>query len=419
MATIITDFKLNTEQEKALQIIEDRMYPYILLTGDAGTGKSTLIKRFIEDEKREGNNVIVSASTGFAASLLNGVTYYNAFHLYPGVENGDKKVFVSAELSNVDTIIIDEVSMITAEMFDLIFQMLMHIRDKYGKIIKLVLVGDFSQLPPISGKGYINMHWLFESNAFNNVLCIRLKTKVRQSDDSEFSEKLDLLRYRNGECIDYINNKSIKKVFQGYTFLCGKNDDAEAICKSMLSKLPGDEYKCDCEIIGGNLTNRLRRNLDVSQLEYSLLLKKGAHVRFTINDKSNRYCNGTDGIVEKIVTSKLDRNYVEKIYVRRTDDNQLVEVGRVCIQLDGTSDIYISQFPLRLSYAMTIHKSQGMTFDKINIIPAGWEPGQLYVALSRAKHIEDIYLSEPITYEMLKCDPRVIKFYNDTKFIEL
>ena len=420
MEVIILDpmaFNLNVEQQNAINYLKSRNYPDLLLTGDAGTGKSTVIKTLIKEERMLGKNVVVTASTGFAASLLGGMTYYKAFNIYPGVEYKSQSIVVPKNIIEADYIIIDEVSMITAEMFDLIFQELEYVRMCKNSNIQLILVGDFSQLPPITGKGYHNMHWLFESNAFKNVQCIRLRNKVRQEDDLEFSVNLDKIKMQDDSCLDYINKNCSKEAFVNAPYLCGIREKAEEICKSYLRKLNGEEYEIDCEILGEGLTSISRRYIECSRLEKVLLIKKEALVRFTINDDHGRFVNGTEGVISGIIPSEKDNQRVERIIVRRTDNNELIELERVTLLLDGSKDTYISQFPIRLSYAMTIHKAQGMTFDKVNIIPAGWEPGQLYVALSRARHIGDIFLYEEITPEMIKCDPRVIKFYNDTRFL--
>jgi len=145
-------------------------------------------------------------------------------------------------------------------------------------------------------------------------------------------------------------------------------------------------------------------------VEKQLVLKNDAYVIFTVNSEDGSYFNGEVDIVRYIKHD--NQNRIISVTVEKEDGSNVCVTKRT-IPYDNDMDKFIQQFPLRLAYAITIHKSQGMTFDRINIMPAGWEPGQLYVALSRAKTIDGIYLTEPITAEMLKADPRVIKFYNE------
>lgn len=398
-------FPWNDEQKKALKVLCGEEYPYLLLTGDAGTGKSTVIKECITRLRNMGKNVIVAASTGFAAAAINGTTYYEAFGLHPRDEEGENHIIIPQSLSKSDVVIIDEVSMITAEMFDLIFQELQYIYKQKGKQIKLILIGDFFQLPPVSEKGYVNMHWLFQANAFKNLHTIMLKEKVRQAGDAEFAQNLDYAKHGDERCIGYINSHCSKTKFVDGTYLCGTRSDAEMICKSKLLKLQGKEEIIPQECTRNNLLIRSRE--ECTQLELVLMLKIGARIRFTVNDTSDgKYVNGTSGIIRAI---NKENGRVISLTVETQEG--VIEVGRVSFPSDKDPNTQISQFPVRLSYAITIHKAQGMTFDYINIIPAGWEPGQLYVALSRAKTIGGIYLHQPITKEMLKCDPRVVMFY--------
>jgi len=394
-----TNLKLNTEQEQALSLMLNEANRFILLTGDAGTGKSTVIREFITRIRQRGQQIEVSASTGIAATHLDGTTFYRVLKLHPAM---NRVTYVPTSLAQVDVIVIDEVSMITAETFDAVFQEIIWIENNLKKKIRLVLVGDFYQLPPVTGKSYYNSHWLFESINFKrNFITIKLYQKMR-TDENEFAAMLDLAKNGDPRFLEYINNSCSKTKFQGAPFLCGTREEANKICKYELLKLLGSEKVLKCNIITPPGVSA--RNKEHPQLETTLVLKVGARVMFTVNDRGNiQYSNGTLGRV-----TGFDEN--DRFVWVQIDNGPTIKVERVSLKDEIDENITYTQFPLRLSYAFTIHKAQGMTLEEVNIIPAGWDPGQLYVAISRARRAEKIYLSDKVTAQMLRVDHRVIIF---------
>ena len=399
---------LYPEQLFALNVLEVPCLPYIFLTGDAGTGKTELIKYYISSERKAGKNIVVSASTGLAASHLEGVTFFHAFNIYPGLVESNATITIPKQIQNADIIIIDEISMVTAKLFDFIFYTVYTNRSKGIKPEqKLIVIGDIGQLQPVNPRGYRYNHLVIHSPNFQKYFAtIYLKEKHRQAEDLEYAKLLDRLKTGDTSCIEPLTKLFNKNYNPNAPFLCGKKDTANSICAEHLKSLPGDEY-----IFQQTYYNRQTKqeckyaNVKCSQLEPELHIKVKANIIFTVNDPNGLYYNGMFGTIKAI------NNITQEITISANGHDIVLQRIHICADDDCNYDIV--QFPIRLSYALTIHKAQGMTFDEINIIPAGWDPGQLYVALSRAKSASGVHIHGKITEDMIKCDPRVRCFYED------
>ena len=416
---------LNSKQQIASMCMESGKNVFI--TGDAGTGKSFVINRFIHWCKKENKQVVVCAPTGVAAINIGGVTAHRVFKIpiKPLIESPKS---IPTTLKDADVILIDEVSMLRLDIFDYMATILFALnrfRRQRGKDdIQVILVGDFFQLPPVltdkdrevlemykyrdgMGKGFAfqSQYW----NAFNFV-CIQLDEVVRQ-DDKEFIYNLNAIRYGDYRGINYFNKNSASDEIKDAILICGTNKAVNRKNEEEYKKIKSEEFIYDAKIDG-----------DVAESDKMvpdrLKLKVGCRVMTVINDYAGKYQNGTLATVLNLTDDRV---------VILTDDGEVADIepytwnvnnysanntkNKVKLKLDciGT----FTQYPLKLAYAVTVHKSQGQTFDKVNLNPYCWDCGQLYVALSRVKTIEGLHLTEQIRPSYLIASSDVKEFYRN------
>lgn len=399
----------------------------IFLTGDAGTGKSFVINRFIHWCKKENKQVVVCAPTGVAAINIGGVTVHRVFKIpiKPLIESPKS---IPVTLRDADVILIDEVSMLRLDIFDYMSNILFALnsfrRQRGKKDVQIILVGDFFQLPPVlidkdrevleaykyrngMGKGFAfqSQYW----NAFNFV-CIQLDEVVRQ-DDKEFIYNLNAIRYGDYRGINYFNKNSASDEIKDAILICGTNKAVNRKNEEEYKKIKSEEFIYDAKIDG-----------DVAESDKMvpdrLKLKVGCRVMTVINDYAGKYQNGTLATVLNLTDDRV---------VILTDDGEVADIepytwnvnnysanntkNKVKLKLDciGT----FTQYPLKLAYAVTVHKSQCQTFDKVNLNPYCWDCGQLYVALSRVKTIDGLHLTEQIRPSYLIASSDVKEFYRN------
>lgn len=407
----------------------------VFLTGDAGTGKTYVLNKFIEAQRARGRNVMVCAPTGIAALHINGVTLHRQFKADIKV-NVNTSVYdeVAYELADVDTLVIDEISMCRIDLFELIVKYIFSansLRRRRNKPrLQIVLSGDFLQLPPVMTEAdrkllselysrEITMGFAFESEFWNklNLKYIVLTDVVRQ-DNKEFLQILNRLRLGDKTALDYIMANCSKLPLEDAVNLYGKNNTATERNIEELNKLPSELYTHQAVITGA-------AKITDTNADEILPLKVGARVMSLINkelsDGSLVYGNGSLGTVVAInidyVTVEFDNGAIENIGLHTWEVEEYfiensVETGNVpklCTREIGT----VVQYPLKLAYAITIHKSQGQTYNSVNINPYAWDCGQLYVALSRVKDIKNLYLTNEINYDYLVLSLNVVKFYNE------
>lgn len=402
----------------------------VFLTGNAGTGKSYVVNKFVEDARKQGLNVLVAAPTGIAAFNINGTTLHRAFSIPTGALTYRKADYVVEDtIVASDVIVIDEVSMCRMDVFDFIYNKIMSAnsrRKRMGKMcIQLIVVGDFFQLAPVTigsekkaldnyYKTDVGLAFAFQSKfwdyfEFKNIIL----TEVVRQENLGLITKLNDIRLGKVNAIKYFWENSAKDKIEDAITICGKNNAVNKINNEKLSLLPSNEivYKAD-------FTGELSRIEKDTIADLELHLKVGARVMTLINDK-NLVCNNGSfgtvvGLYSDAVVVKLDsggevalRKYEWKVYDYdiETDIN-----GKEKLVRCEVGSIY--QFPVKLAYAITIHKSQGQTYDKANLLPYCWDCGQLYVALSRVKSIENLHLEYEPDMEYLKISLNVIKFYN-------
>ncbi|MFH1197277.1 MAG: AAA family ATPase [bacterium] len=422
--------QITGEYKKAKDYIESGC-PVIFVSGNAGTGKSTLIKylRSTIDKK-----IVVLAPTGVAALNIEGSTIHSFFRLPPKIHNdedikvvSDKKIYQKLEL-----LIVDEVSMVRCDILDSIDKFLRKNRPVDAPFggVQVLLVGDLFQLPPVIprkerdvllSKGYAGHHF-FNSFVIQDspIVHVELTTIFRQKESSfisllnniRFAENVEsTLAEINKQCYNTGRQKA------DITLTC-TNNSADQININELHKLQSKEYTFTGEIAG-------KFNLDEDKLPspMNLKLKVGAHVMFTRNDDSKRWVNGSLGIirgiddgnirVEIIDNDRQSIHLVERVTwetYRYTYDH---DKNKILSEVIGE----YTQFPLTLAWAVTIHKSQGKTLQNvlIDLGSGAFDSGQVYVALSRCRSIDGIQLARPIRQSEIKCDPMIKQFLEMVK----
>lgn len=406
----------------------------VFLTGDAGTGKTYLLNKFIQDQRARNRNVMVCAPTGIAALHINGVTLHHQFKADIKT-NVDTKTYdeVVYELVDVDTLIIDEISICRIDLFEYVVKYIFganSIRKQRNKPkIQVVLSGDFLQLPPviteedrkILNKFYnrdITMGFAFESQYWKMLdLHIVILTEVVRQENSEFLQILNRIRLGDKTAVDYIMQNCSKVPIQDAVNLYGKNNSVTERNIAELNNLPTELYTHEAIITGA-------AKITDTNAEMILPLKVGARVMTLTNkemeDGSLIYGNGSLGTVVSInddsVTVEFDDGFIEnieqyewKIEEYYVENSNTTSFPKLCKREIGK----VIQYPLKLAYAITIHKAQGQTYNAVNINPYTWDCGQLYVALSRVKDIKNLYITSEINYDYLVISLNVIKFYNE------
>jgi ATP-dependent DNA helicase PIF1 len=383
-------------QEEALNIL--KLGHNVYLTGPAGSGKTHVLNQYVSFLRERGVVVAVTASTGIAATHIGGVT----LHSWSGIgvkdfvseydlETLEQKKAMWKKYQETSVLVIDEVSMLAGHQLDMVDEIARHMRrseEPFGGM-QVVFTGDFFQLPPIARDNEVR--YAFGSRVWSEfppVVCY-LESQYRQSEEGgDFALILESIRRG-------VADEKIKKLLENRlgikapkkletTKLYTHNIDVDRINDDRLASLKGKEYVFSMRTKGS------RRAVELLQkgclAPETLRLKVGARVMFVKNDPQGSYANGTLGSVESI------KNFVPRI---RLNNGRAVDAEPVSWISDpeGGSKAEITQVPLRLAWAITVHKSQGMTLDAAEIdLSKTFAPGQGYVALSRVRSIEGIFL---------------------------
>ncbi|GAB6182502.1 ATP-dependent DNA helicase [Thermodesulfovibrio hydrogeniphilus] len=427
--------ELNDSFKKALSIAENTNNN-LFITGRAGTGKSTFLKYFRDNTKKE---IAVLAPTGVAALNVKGQTMHSFFGFKPDItihKVKDIKPKNSELYKKLDTIVIDEISMVRADLLDCIDAFLRKHGPKKRKPfggVQMIFIGDLYQLPPVVTsrekpifKDYYSSPYFFSSQVFNECEFefVELEKVYRQSD-SAFLEILNSIRNNTvtDDLIEKLNSR-VNPDFtppdeEFYVYLTTTNKMAEKINFEKLAKIQGKEFVYHGFIEGEFNETDLPTSID-------LVLKINAQVMLLNNDSKGRWVNGDIG---KIVDIKQKRTEPDIIFVELTNGD-IVEVSPFTWEMfefyydkekKKISTEIIGQFiqyPLKLAWAITIHKSQGLTFDKM-IIDLGrgtFSHGQLYVALSRCSNFEGLILKKPVNRKHILLDRRIVRFITQFQY---
>lgn len=406
----------------------------IFLTGEAGTGKSFLLNKFIEDLEGE-KNILITAPTGIAAIEIGGATLHRTFQIpisdLEKIKNGPKKAGDAIEAA--DILIIDEISMCRLDVFEYVLKAVQLVNRKrdFKNRMQVILVGDFLQLPPILSSDERNMYnslhghtevFPFMSEMWGdfNFETVHLKKIVRQEGDEELIHNLNLARKGDTSCIEYFNQfyRPELEADENAIFICPTNKDATAINKRKIDAIDSDPITYKAEI-KGEVKNSDKATDD------EITLKVGARVMTLVNASDGTYYNGSMGTCVDLrkasVIVKLDSGRtvvvskheweVRKYEVTTKTDTK----GKTTKELKLKKIGSFKQIPIKIAFAITTHKSQGQTFQKVVINPYAWDSGQLYVALSRVTSSEGLQLSRPIYNKYLLANDDVIKFYEGNK----
>lgn len=400
--------------------------PLVFVSGKAGTGKSTLI-RYLKSKYQ--GNVVVVAPTGVAALLVNGATIHSFFRFPPRLVTDDDIQLVRDRklYRKLDLLIIDEISMVRVDLIDAIDKFLKLNRESEEPFggVSVLMVGDLFQLPPVVTRqdveGLMRMKYdspyFFSAKAFKQCrLVAKELTRVFRQTDTEFinllngvrvSEKLDdLLPLLNQRCVAGETNSNNVVTLSCHNYIADTINDRE------LDNLPGTERTYIGTVSGSFEVEKVRLPSPIN-----LTLKPGAQVMFTKNGV--HWVNGTMG---KVI--ELDEDVI-RVEAGEGPYRMVHEVQRVnwetykytydesADKINPVSSGRYRQFPLMLAWAITIHKSQGKTLDKVRIDlgTGAFEYGQVYVALSRCRSLKDIQLVRPIRNGDVKCDPTIKRFY--------
>ena len=419
----------------------------VFLTGKAGTGKTTLLRQIVNSTHK---NTVIAAPTGIAAINAGGVTLHSLFHLPFGSYIPENNIPFTTDFSfqlttphlliknlkmntqkrnllkEMELLIIDEVSMLRADLLDAIDHILRYIRHNNKPFggLQILFIGDLWQLPPVVKqdewgilKNYYSNIFFFNARVFQQIELIYLELdKIYRQSDPAFIRLLN--RFRLNEVgpqdIDLLNKQHINDFEllsnEGYIYLTTHNHKAEKVNKEALQKLTGKTYRFDAETSGDF-------NEYLYPVDFTLELKKGAQVMFIKNDYSGNqaYFNGKIGLVEQIDEEEIQVGFLDgspsAIVERYVWENKKFALQPETQEIEERIDGTYKHYPIKLAWAITIHKSQGLTFEKAMIdISQVFAAGQTYVALSRLTSLKGLVLAKPIRWEGPQMDQQLFDF---------
>lgn len=418
--------ELNEEKLKLFELINNTTENYFI-TGKAGTGKSLLLQHLKDYSLK---NLVVVAPTGVAALNVGGQTIHSLFLIPPTFIAPDslphnKKI--SKLLKNIEVLVIDEVSMVRADLMDAMdhsFRMARDSNEAFGGV-QVIMFGDLYQLPPIVSDPELDRYFkennggyhFFNANVWkrSQFATYELSEVFRQKDES-FKKILNAIRVGESDTdlLDSLNKRTgFEPPDDGYVYLTTNNYKANRINAQKLATLPTVERSYKAKTSG---------TVDARTFptDENLHLKVGAQVMILRNDTEKRWINGTIGTVTALFSDSVavEVDGSEYKIPLATWNKVRYSFSAKTNKLQESITSSFTQFPLRLAWALTIHKSQGKTFDNvvIDMDKGSFSSGQTYVALSRCTTLNGIYLTQPIKREDVIVDASIVAFMkNSTK----
>lgn len=431
------DLSTITKEQVAVEVTPDFKHAFdvlehskdnLFITGKAGTGKSTFLDYFTSNTEK---NVAVVAPTGVAALNVKGQTIHSFFRFKPGFMDLStiKRKRQREIYEALDILILDEISMVRADIFAAIETFLRFNGPRKGEPfggIQICALGDMFQLPPIITRQEEDIYYqfygspyFFSTDAFEKAefQTIEFRTIFRHSEE-QFIEHLNKIRTGDSspETMDFINQCTEHEhvLEEGrMVVLSTTNAVAERINHQKLQQLAGEE-----EVYEGKVEGKFILNKEKLPAPERLALKPGAQVMFTKNDAKKRWVNGTIGVVTSLSKREIgvsieDEDGFSDVRVKKENWESIkydvnTEDGKITESVTGS----YKQFPLTPAWAITIHKSQGKTLDRvaIDLGHGTFAPGQLYVALSRCRHFNHILLKRPVTPRDIMLDEQIVAF---------
>ena len=379
------------EQDYLVKEIVKNNHDNYLVTGGAGVGKTNFVNTLIDtfEQSRPGSTIVMTPTAIAASHIIGCKTIHHTFKIKP-VDLTFKESILH-ELNNCSNIIIDEISLVSPELFHIIKSIIDEInlsRDSKSKV-RLIVCGDFGQLEPIS----TYYKELYESNdfAYFNFIHKSLNYNFRQLRDTYFQELLARIKFGEQTAISDLNLNSKHYIDIKAPFICGTNKEVNLFNNVCLKSFDNIQtYKAKYLSLGKNSTAYY------TESKKSLKLAKGCRVMATINTSSLK--NGLLGTVTELSTDSIKVSF---------DNGNTITIERVLFCNNGK---YFKQFPLKLAHALTVHKAQGCTFENINIVPGFFASAQLYTALSRVTSLSGIHLFNKLSISDLKVNSKALSF---------